>query len=133
VKNKYGIIKPEASQKIEEPIPTSDMTMNWVPKVEWKQIFTDTWRRHRYFFYDPNMQGVDWDELRIRYSRLVEDARIRSDINNLQASLVSELSAGHTYSSGGDMNKEYWVLALRIYPLLQFTLFNTSCLKFNIS
>ncbi len=105
VKNKYGIIKPEPSQKMEEPIPTSDMTMNWVPKDEWKQIFTDTWRRHRDFFYDPNMQGVDWDELRIRYGKLVEDARTRSDINNLQASLVSELSAGHTYSSGGDMEK----------------------------
>ncbi|SMO36421.1 tricorn protease [Saccharicrinis carchari] len=104
-KGKYGIVKPEPGQKIDKPIPTSDMTMNWVPKEEWKQIFTDTWRRHRDFFYDPNMHGVDWDALRIRYGRLVEDARTRSDINSLQASLVAELSAGHTYAGGGDMER----------------------------
>ncbi|MGQ1783743.1 MULTISPECIES: S41 family peptidase [unclassified Saccharicrinis] len=100
---KYGIIKPAPSQKIDKPVPTNDMVMNWVPKEEWKQIFADTWRRHRDFFYDPNMQGVDWKTMRDRYGKLVEDARTRWDINIIQASLVAELSAGHTYASGGEM------------------------------
>jgi tricorn protease len=102
---KYGIIKPEPGQKIDKPIPTGSLVMSLVPKEEWRQIFMDTWRRHRDFFYDPNMQGVDWEGLRDRYAPLVEDARTRWDIINLQSNLVAELSAGHTYASGGDVEQ----------------------------
>lgn len=102
---KYGIIKPASAQKISDPIPTSGLTMNWFPKEEWRQILTDTWRRHRDFFYDPNMHGVDWNGLKEQYLKLVDDARTRWDINNLQLNLVSELSAGHTYAGGGDVEK----------------------------
>ena len=99
---KYGIIKPEAGQKIEKTIPVKGLTMNWTPKEEWKQIFHDTWRRHRDFFYDPNMHGVDWPALRERYGALLEDARTRWDVSFLQSNLAAELSAGHTYTRGGD-------------------------------
>ena len=100
--NKYGIIQPAAGQKIEKPIPTDGLVMDLIPKEEWKQIFTDTWRRHRDFFYDPNMHGLDWDELRTRYGKLLDDVRTRWDVTNLQLNLVAELSAGHTYAGGGD-------------------------------
>jgi tricorn protease len=103
---KYGIIQPAASQKIEKPIPTGDLVMNLVPKEEWRQIFQDTWRRHRDFFYDPNMQGVDWKEMRTRYGSLVEFARSRGDVTNIQLQLVSEISAGHTYASPGPSDQE---------------------------
>ena len=99
---KYGIIQPAPGQKIEEPIPTDGLEMELIPKEEWKQIFMDTWRRHRDFFYDPNMQGVDWKEMRDRYSKLLDDVRTRWDVTNLQLNLVAELSAGHTYAMGGD-------------------------------
>jgi len=102
---KYGIIKPEADQKIKDPIPTSDMVMQLNPKEEWRQIFNDTWRRHRDFFYDKNMQGVDWEALKIRYGALIEDARTRWDVSNIQSNLNAELSAGHTYTFGGDNEK----------------------------
>ncbi|MBT3384595.1 MAG: Tricorn protease like protein [Prolixibacteraceae bacterium] len=100
---KYGIIKPAPGQKIEKPIPTNDLVMDLIPKEEWRQIFMDTWRRHRDFFYDPNMHQLDWEALRDQYSKLIEDARTRWDITNLQLNLVSELSAGHTYANGGDV------------------------------
>ncbi|MCX6225517.1 MAG: PDZ domain-containing protein [Bacteroidia bacterium] len=100
---KYGIIQPAASQKIEKPIPTGDLVMDLVPREEWRQIFNDTWRRHRDFFYDPNMQGVNWNEMRTRYGALIDYARTRWDVINIQTQLVSELAAGHTYSSGGDV------------------------------
>ena len=99
---KYGIIKPEADQKIDKPIPTDGMMMQWNPKEEWRQIFNDTWRRHRDFFYDKDMQQVNWDELRERYGALIEDARTRWDVTHIQANLNAELSAGHTYAFGGD-------------------------------
>ncbi len=104
-KGKYGIIKPEENQKIDKPIPTQNLSMNLIRKEEWKQIVLDTWRRHRDFFYDPNMHGLDWEAIRDRYLPLVDDARTRWDITNIQKNLVSELSAGHTYSYGGDTEK----------------------------
>ncbi len=99
---RYGIISPAPKQSIDKPISTADMTMNLVPREEWRQIFADTWRRYRDFFYDPDMHQVDWEGLRDRYGALIEDARTRWDISNLQLNLIAELSAGHTYAFGGD-------------------------------
>lgn len=99
---RYGIIQPAPGQKIESPIAVSDLKMAWTPKEEWEQIFADTWRRYRDFFYDPNMHGVDWNALRVQYGALLKDARTRWDVINLQSNLAAELSAGHTYTRGGD-------------------------------
>jgi tricorn protease len=102
---RYGIIKPAPGQKIEKPVPTDGLMMNLVPREEWRQIFDDTWRRHRDFFYDPNMHGVDWIAMRRQYGALVEHARTRWDVTNICTSLVAELSAGHTYTFGGDVEQ----------------------------
>ncbi len=99
---KYGIVKAAPDQKIKEAIPTDGLVMNWVPKEEWKQIFLDTWRRHRDFFYDPDMHQLDWEALRDQYGALLDDARTRWDVSTLQSNLAAELSAGHTYTRGGD-------------------------------
>lgn len=102
---KYGIIKAAPKQKIDKPIPTSGLVMDLIPKEEWKQIFMDTWRRHRDFFYDANMHQVNWEALRDQYFELIDDARTRWDITNIQLNLVAELSAGHTYAYGGDVER----------------------------
>ncbi len=99
---RYGIVRPAPNQEIDEPIPTDGLVMQLVPREEWRQIFNDTWRRHRDFFYDPNMHGVDWDELRQRYGALLDHARTRWDVTFIQSNLAAELSAGHTYTRGGD-------------------------------
>ncbi|WP_228851580.1 S41 family peptidase [Aegicerativicinus sediminis] len=101
-RGKLGIISPSEGQKIDEPVPTGHLTMQWVAKEEWREIFNDTWRRYRDFFYDKDMQQVDWDEMRERYGKLIEDARTRWDVSNIQSNMQAELSAGHTYTRGGD-------------------------------
>ena len=101
--NRYGIVQPRPGQEIEDPIPTDGLVMDLVPREEWRQIFEDTWRRHRDFFYDPGMHQVDWDELRVRYGALIDDARTRWDVTFVQSQLAAELSAGHTYTNGGDV------------------------------
>ena len=101
-KGKYGIIKPAEKQTIEKPVPTDGLVINLVPRDEWRQIFSDTWRRHRDFFYDPGMHQVDWESLRKRYGALIEDARTRWDVSHIQSNMAAELSAGHTYTFGGD-------------------------------
>ena len=97
---KYGVIDAAEKQKVEKPVPTGDLAMELVPKEEWRQIFNDTWRRYRDFFYDPQMHGVDWDALRLQYGELVEDARSRWDLSFIGSNLIAELSAGHTYTFG---------------------------------
>lgn len=101
-KGRYGIIKPAPGQKIEDAIPTSGLVMDLIPKEEWKQLFHDAWRRHRDFFYDPDMHGLDWEDVREKYGALIEDARTRWDVTNIMSNMAAELSAGHTYTFGGD-------------------------------
>jgi tricorn protease len=98
----YAVVAANPGQKLEKPVPTNGLVMNWVAREEWNQIFNDTWRRYRDFFYDPNMQGVDWEDMRKRYGALIKDARTRWDITNLQSNMQAELAAGHTYTNGGD-------------------------------
>jgi len=105
VKGKYGVIKPAEKQKVDKPVPTGDLVMDLVPREEWRQIFNDTWRRHRDFFYDPDMQGVDWDAMKVQYGALIEDARTRWDVSFITSNLAAELSAGHTYVFGGDVEE----------------------------
>ena len=101
-KDKYGIIKPEPKQKIEKPIPTDGLVMDLIPREEWRQIFMDTWRRHRDFFYDPNMHGVDWKSIGEHYEELIDDAVTRWDVNFVLGEMIGELNASHTYRRGGD-------------------------------
>ena len=98
----FGIIKPDSDQKIKDAIPTDGLVMELNPREEWRQIFNDTWRRYRDFFYDEDMQQVDWQAMRKRYGALIDDARSRWDISFLQSNMLAELSAGHTYTRGGD-------------------------------
>ena len=68
------------------------------PVAEWRQIFTDAWRLERDYFYDPGMHGVNWNEMRQRYGKLLEDAVTRWDVNyvhrgaDLGAELLPHLS-----------------------------------------
>ena len=102
---RIGIIKINPDQKIDKALRTAEMTMSLVPKEEWTQLFNDTWRRYRDFFYDPGMQQVDWPAMKAQYGALIQDAITRLDVTNILIELISELSAGHTYAGGGDMEQ----------------------------
>ena len=103
--NRYGIVEVAPDQKLEESIPTDGLVMDLVPREEWEQIFDDTWRRYRDFFYDPNMHGIDWAAMREQYGALLADARTRWDVQNIQFHLLGETSAGHTYVRDGDVER----------------------------
>lgn len=100
--NSFSIVDVAADQKLDKKLPTNQLEMTVVPKEEWKQIFNDVWRLERDFFYDKNMHGVDWKEMKKRYGALIENAVTRSDVNFIIGELIAELNASHTYRSGGD-------------------------------
>ncbi len=69
------------------------------------QMFVDAWRLHRDYFYDRNMHGVNWVAIRAKYEPLVKRVSSRSDLNDLLAQMVGELSVLHSAVFGGDVRK----------------------------
>ena len=104
--HEYAVVDIAEDQKMDKKMPTGTLTMNVDPRAEWKQIFNDTWRFERDFFYDPNMHGVDWNAMKTRYGKLLDNAVTRWDVNFVIGELISELSSSHTYRGGGDLPDE---------------------------
>ncbi len=72
------------------------------PREDWRQIFIDAWRMERDYFYDPGMNGVDWNAMRDKYLSLVDRVTTRDELSDLIGRVVGELSALHTSVRGGD-------------------------------
>ena len=102
----YDVIDPAENQKFEKPLRLSEMQMMVDPKQEWKQIFTDVWRIERDYFYDANMHGVDWNQVKERYIKNAEGAMTREEVDFIIGEMIGELNASHTYHGGGDVEEE---------------------------
>lgn len=70
------------------------------PRAEWAQIFRETWRLQREFFYDPEMHGTDWEAIYDRYRPLLDHVHHRDDLTYLVATVGGELAVGHSYATG---------------------------------
>ncbi len=67
------------------------------PRAEWNQIFNESWRIERDFFYDPGMHGLDWNAVKRDYESRLPLVGDRSDLTRLIKDMVSELNVGHEY------------------------------------
>ncbi|MBI4417673.1 MAG: PD40 domain-containing protein [Ignavibacteriales bacterium] len=102
----YAIIDlPTAKIELKEKLSLSDMTVQLDRKAEWWQIFDESWRQMRDFFFDPGMHGVDWPAVRDKYATLVPFVNHRADLTYIIGEMIGELSVGHTYIGGGDVPK----------------------------
>ena len=100
----FGIIDlPKGPVSLETKLDLSGMECTVDPRQEWNQIFEECWRQMKYFFYAPNMHGVDWDAVRLRYRPLAASVAHRADLTYVIGEVIGELSSGHTYVGGGDM------------------------------
>ena len=98
-----GLDKLRADKKTAEKMALDGMTY-WVDTpAEWNQIFNDTWRWYRDFFYDANMHGQDWRDVGERYRACIPQLSSRAGLNWLMSQMVGELCVGHAYIGGGDM------------------------------
>lgn len=92
----------KSKPKYENPVDLSGMKV-WIDHhEEWNQIFYESWRQMRDFFYDPNMHGVDWKDIRSKYEVLLPYVQHRNDLSYIIGEMIGELNVGHAYVSGGD-------------------------------
>jgi tricorn protease len=98
----YQVIdaKPKATER--KTVATKDLYVEHIPAEEWREIYDETWRRFRDFFYVKNMHGYDWKALREQYRPWLQYVTHRSDLTYVLTELISELNIGHTYTEGGD-------------------------------
>ncbi|MDX1502183.1 MAG: PDZ domain-containing protein [Thermoanaerobaculia bacterium] len=102
--DRLAIVDAAADQKF-EALSTSGMTATIDPRAEWRQLFRETWRLQRDFFYDPNMHGVDWEAVRAQYEPLLDDAASRDDVTFIIQEMISELNVGHAYYRPGSQEE----------------------------
>lgn len=100
---KYAVIdSPKSPIKLDEFVDVSNMKV-WVdPKLEWQQIYNESWRQMKHFFYAPNMHGVDWNIMYSKYNVLVPYVNSRYDLTYIIGEMIGELSVGHAYVNEGD-------------------------------
>src|SRR5262249_16583741 len=67
---------------------------------EWAQIYRETWRIQREYFYDAKMHGADWQAIYEKYRPLLAYVGHRADLGYLIAMVGGELTVGHSYLTG---------------------------------
>ena len=101
----YVLDLPSSKITLKDAVNTSDLKVMVNKQEEWNQIYFESWRQMRDFFYDPGMHGVDWGKMRDKYAVLLPYVKHRADLNYLIGELIGELTVGHAYVNGGDMPK----------------------------
>jgi tricorn protease len=81
----------------EGALKLSSMRVYVDPKAEWKQIYHETWRIERDFFYDPGFHGLDLAAAEKKYAPWVENVSSRSDLTYLMVEMLGEMTVGHMF------------------------------------
>jgi tricorn protease len=97
----WGIVPTERPARVGDgAIDVAQLEMRVEPAAEWAQIFRETWRLQRDFFYDAEMHGADWQAVFRKYEPLVAHLGHRADLAYLMATVGGELAVGHSYVTG---------------------------------
>ena len=100
---KWTVIDPPSGPvTITDPIDLSGLKVNLNHLEEWAQIFDESWRQMRDFFYVENMHGLDWPAIKVKYGQLVPYVRHRDDLTYVIGEMIAELSVGHAYINSGE-------------------------------
>ena len=97
----WGVLTTERPGKVGDgPVNVGQLEMQVNPRAEWEQIYRETWRIQREFFYDARMHGADWQAVYEKYRPLLAYVGHRADLGYLIAMIGGELSVGHSYLTG---------------------------------
>jgi tricorn protease len=106
----WGIVptdRPAPVRVGDGPLNVAQLEMRTDPRAEWEQIYRETWRIQREYFYDPKFHGNDWQAIYEKYRPLLTYVSHRADLAYLIAMVGGELTVGHSYLLGtGDVPGE---------------------------
>lgn len=100
---KYYVESFGASISPKNQVDVSNLKTTLNKAEEWAQIYNEGWRQMKYFFYDPNMHGVDWNYVKTKYGQMLPNVHHRADLTYIMGEMIGELNVGHAYVGGGDM------------------------------
>ena len=70
------------------------------PRAEYRQMYHETWRIERDFFYDPNHHGLDLAKAEKRYEPYLAGIGSRDELNYLFEEMLGEITVGHMFIRG---------------------------------
>ena len=105
---RWGVVGTDRPAKVGDgPLNVTQLEMRVDPRAEWAQIYRETWRIQREYFYDAKMHGADWQAIYDKYKPLLSFVGHRADLGYLIAMIGGELTVGHSYLAGtGDLPSE---------------------------
>jgi tricorn protease len=84
------------------PLKTGDWQVFVDPRAMWKQIYDETWRIERDFFYDPGYHGLDLARAKKKYEPYLANIGSRDELTYLFTEALGELTVGHLFVGGGE-------------------------------
>jgi tricorn protease len=72
------------------------------PRAMWKQIYNETWRIERDFFYDPHIHGLDIEKVKKKYAPYLDGIASREELTYLFEECLGEITVGHMFVGGGE-------------------------------
>ena len=99
----YFLTSSEAPVKPDEGRQDfNKMEVRVVPAEEWRQMFHESMRIMRDWFYDPNHHGQNLVSLENEYAAYLPTIVRRSDLNRLMQQMLGSVSVSHLGVGGGD-------------------------------
>ena len=98
---RWGVVATDRPARVGDGLINVAQLEAWVdPRAEWAEIFKETWRIERDYFYDAKMHGADWNAVYKKYAPFLPSVGHRNDLGYLIALTGGELAVGHSYLSG---------------------------------
>lgn len=83
-----GVVAAKAQK---QPATTTRLSL-----TDRREVFTKVWKEIRDHYYDPSLNGLDWQEVRRRYAPQVDAAKNDQEFYALMSQMTSELHDAHT-------------------------------------
>jgi tricorn protease len=84
------------------PLKLDDWQVYVEPRAMWKQIYNETWRIERDFFYDPHYHGLDIEKVKNKYAPYLDGIASRDELTYLFQECLGEMTVGHMFVGGGE-------------------------------
>jgi tricorn protease len=72
------------------------------PRAMWRQIYNETWRIERDFFYDSHYHGLDLEKVKKKYEPYLDGIASRDELTYLFQECLGEITVGHMFVGGGE-------------------------------